>query len=126
MAKAHFVLEVSARRGVQIARAFAYRSGPYNGNAHQAQFWILRHQLPRRGLQRGLALIVGVLGVDRHHDYGHAIDRTLFCLRRRRAAMACAPPLRDLCHETYSPNIAGAFAEYDLLRMAKVESDVRS
>src|SRR5450759_847238 len=125
MAKAELVLEVPARRSVQIARAFAYRSGPYNGNAHQAQFWILRHQLPRRGLQRRVALVIRMLGIDRHHDYGHAIDRPLSCLRRRRAA-SCAPPPRDLYHETYPPSITGAFAESDLLGMSQVESDVRS
>ena len=74
-----------------------------------------------------LALVVRVLGIDRHHDYGHAIDRALSCLRRApRRDFVRATTSRPVSCETYLPVSLARLLSPTCSGMAQVESDVRS
>jgi len=117
LAKAHLVLEMPSGCGIQITRS-AYRRRSHHGYAHQPQFRIDRKELPRCQLERRVALVLRMFGVDRHHDHRDALGRSTPG-RREHPYTACAPPSPSLCHDAKGPCLIRAPAQRDLFRMTQ-------
>src|ERR1700674_5132907 len=125
MPQASLVLEMPARRGVLIVGPFADCRSAHDGYAHEAQFRVERNKLSRRRLQRRMALVVRMLGIDRHHDDRHTHGESTWPPAHV-VAMSRAPPPSDLRSDADASRPARALAERNLFRVAKIERDMRS